>query len=94
MKRAKAVEASWFRWQASSGKRKAALPSIWRLCDPLPVALALIALGVTQFNDLTGRVMAIGVVVLLAMLLFSQVIEPVWRKQCERAKMLKTVNET
>jgi len=93
MKRAKAMKASWFQWQASSGKRKATLPSVWRLCDPLPVALALIALGVTQFNNLTGRTMAIGIVVFLTMLLFSQVIEPIWRKQCEHAKVLKTVNE-
>ena len=70
-------------------KRRYSMASLWRIFDPLPVGLMIFALGVTQFNDLGGKTMSIGLVILLTMLLFGQVIEPCWQKQCERAQAIK-----
>ena len=93
--KAKAIKRRWYSFTPSAAsddetpvrrKRRYSMASLWRICDPLPIGLTILALGVTQFNNLSGKTMAVGLVILLTMLLFGQVIEPCWRKQCERAK--------
>ena len=71
-------------WENSSKKKYHW--SLWRICDPFPLALFVGVLVITQFNDLTGKPMAIGLAILALLALLGHVIEPCWRKQLERWK--------
>lgn len=97
---AKAIKRSWYNFVSipaaddesrPRSKRRLSMASLWRLFDPLPVGLAVITLGIIQFDNLSGRTMASGLAILLVMLIAGQVLEPCWQKQCVNSK---TMNES